>query len=55
VLLTGTGWRWFLTFQKVFRDVFELSLTSKIQFRKKLEDSDFTRSQIFEIQLMVDL
>lgn len=55
VSLSGTGCRWFLTFQKVFQDVFELSLTSKIQFRKNLEDRNFVKSQILEIQLMVDL
>jgi len=55
VSLSGTGCRWFLTFQKVFQDVFELSLTSKIQSRKNMEDRNFMKSQILEIQLMVDL
>jgi len=55
VSLSGTGWRWFLTFQKVFQDVFELSLTSKTQFRRNMETRNFIKSQILEIQLMVDL
>jgi len=55
VSLSGTGCRWFLSFQKVFQEMFELSLTSKIQFRKSLEDRNFVKTQILEIQLMVDL
>ncbi len=55
VSLSGTGFRWFSTVQKDFCETISATLTYKTQIRRRLSETNFSRSFIIEMQMLVDL
>ncbi len=55
VCLHGTGYRYFVVFQKTFRDIFKLALAYKYQQNKPFSTAQWNLAKSIEFQLLVDI